>query len=307
MRSSPRRVRADERLDTDGSAIASGAAATDAGGTSIGVGVAINYVRVTNTATVPAGATIASGGAVTVRAGMATGATHAFVASATSGAGGGDIGLAGSVAIDIVRLTTTATVALTADVEAGTTDEVTVEAASTSSMTTSALPASALVGADSLGIVVGSWLGMDETRAPPSSAGSPVVGPHRRPHGELMTTSARSGTRVATSRSPLGRGRHQQVTTSVLATTPAHGERRCDISATQTASAVTTAQGEPAAGRSDRTRSPDIANHTGSRFFHRAGRHAGGSVTTLDTTPPRRDATASSAAAPSDDAMKRPM
>ena len=72
--------------DTDAIASADGSAVTPGrgSGVSIGVGVAINYARIRNEATLPSGADVTSTGA-TIEARMHS--THEIGASAKSGAG----------------------------------------------------------------------------------------------------------------------------------------------------------------------------------------------------------------------------
>ena len=128
------------KADTDAAAGADGSAVTpESGDASIGVGVAVNYARVINAAVIPSTATITSVGA-TISATMNS--QHEFAANASSGAGGGDVGIAGSVAVNIVNLQTRAVVPDGATVNAGTGD-VSIAAASDSSSSTTALPAEA--------------------------------------------------------------------------------------------------------------------------------------------------------------------
>ena len=138
--------------DMDAGAGADGSAVTNAGGdAAIGVGVAINYARMINTAVIPATATIDAIG-VTVSATMHS--QHEFYARTSSGAGGGDVGIAGSVSINIVNLQTSAIIPGGATIDAHTGD-VSVAAASDSSTSTSALPAegtSGVSGAGSVGV-----------------------------------------------------------------------------------------------------------------------------------------------------------
>src|SRR5205809_153891 len=86
----------------------SGAPSDSSSGVSIGVAVAINYVRVFNLAVLPIDATVISHGA-TIQA--LSGGMDELGASATSGAGGGSVGIAGSVAIDIENIDTEAVMA----------------------------------------------------------------------------------------------------------------------------------------------------------------------------------------------------
>jgi len=88
---------------SDAKATADGSSATAAGGTAIGAAVAINYAEFANEATIGYGADVDSNG-LTVEALMTGGAasTHDFGAKAVSGAGGGETGVAGSFALNIV-------------------------------------------------------------------------------------------------------------------------------------------------------------------------------------------------------------
>src|SRR5207245_4266467 len=86
-------------------------------GVTIGAGVAINYARIDNEAVLPGLATVSSNGA-TIDAVMSS--EHELGASATSGAGGGAVGIAGSVAIEIENINTNA--ALDGSLSAGTGD-----------------------------------------------------------------------------------------------------------------------------------------------------------------------------------------
>jgi hypothetical protein len=101
------------RNATDSSAPAdssggSGAPVDSTTGVSIGAGVAIDYARIRNEAILPFGATVTADGA-TIEARM--GSTHELGASAMSGAGGGSLSIAGSVAIDVENIETTASLA----------------------------------------------------------------------------------------------------------------------------------------------------------------------------------------------------
>jgi hypothetical protein len=107
---------------TSGAASADGQAVTgEDGGTSqvgIGVAVAVNVVREQNTAYL--GAATHAGAGVNLRALQAEGAAKdTLLASAVSGAGGSKVGIAGSVALNIVTLDTTARIAGGATIAAG--------------------------------------------------------------------------------------------------------------------------------------------------------------------------------------------
>ena len=126
---------------TTGSATATGGAVTSgSSGIAIGAAVAVNYDPAINEATIATGDTITAKG-VTLSA-INTGAnspTDAFTATTQSGAGGGKIGIAGSVAINIVNDTTEALISPSAAVNAGGGD-VTMTAADAATVTTSATP-----------------------------------------------------------------------------------------------------------------------------------------------------------------------
>src|SRR5438046_9257311 len=125
------------RLVSDWSSDVCSSDLSSGGGVSVGVGVAINYAKIRNEAILPAGANVYSVGA-TIEALM--GSTHELGASATSGAGGGSVGVAGSVAIDIENIETTARLAgiLTAGTGAGA--DVAITATSHATSDTKALP-----------------------------------------------------------------------------------------------------------------------------------------------------------------------
>ena len=129
----------------DGSAVNTGSSSNSSGsgasGVAIGAAVAINDDPSSNEALIASGATVTAAGGVTLSAtntGTANPA-NSFVASATSGDGGGNIGIAGSVAINIVSDTTLASIIGGATVDAGGGD-VSMTATDSSSATTSALP-----------------------------------------------------------------------------------------------------------------------------------------------------------------------
>ncbi|MEO1524344.1 MAG: hypothetical protein AAFX06_02860, partial [Planctomycetota bacterium] len=95
--------------NADATSEASGISA-DAGSAGVGAAVAINTVGVTNEATISATSTVLAAG-LALQATMKTVAAdrkHKFEADAESGAGDGDVGVAGSVSINLVEMTTRA-------------------------------------------------------------------------------------------------------------------------------------------------------------------------------------------------------
>ena len=136
-------------MDGSGSASAGSPSDSSTSGVTIGAAVAINYVRVINEAILPSGATVTADGA-TLEAVMTDDGTNTLSASATSGAGGGAVGIAGSVAIEIENIQTTARMAGTLTAGSG---DVAITATSDSETTTDALPEGAGVsGVGSVGI-----------------------------------------------------------------------------------------------------------------------------------------------------------
>src|SRR2546427_6666024 len=136
-------------FDPGDSTDSAGSPADSTSGVTIGAAVAINYVRVINEAILPSGATVTADGA-TLEAVMTDDGTNTLSASATSGAGGGAVGIAGSVAIEIENIQTTARMAGTLTAGSG---DVAITATSDSETTTDALPEGAGVsGVGSVGI-----------------------------------------------------------------------------------------------------------------------------------------------------------
>jgi hypothetical protein len=118
-----------------------------AGGTStvgVGAAIALNLVNTSTEATIQAATTASDG--VTVNAGMmGTSPMNLFGATATSGAGASDIGVAGAVAINIVNNTSQALIETGAAVSMGGGD-VSVTSLNNESTTTFAVPVSAATG-----------------------------------------------------------------------------------------------------------------------------------------------------------------
>src|SRR6185503_14392447 len=83
----------------DASATADGSAATGAGATSVGVAVAINVADMDNKATLDGDITAEGASAKALMKDVDGDKTHKFAAKATSGASGGDTGVAGSFAL----------------------------------------------------------------------------------------------------------------------------------------------------------------------------------------------------------------
>ena len=99
------KVRVASAGETDAAASADGSQ-TDSGGTNVGVGaaIALNVANGTNRATIGDNAQV-KGKGVEVSATMVSGETSDFGAEAKSGAGGGKVGVAGALAINIVNTT----------------------------------------------------------------------------------------------------------------------------------------------------------------------------------------------------------
>ncbi|MHB1243241.1 MAG: beta strand repeat-containing protein, partial [Gaiellaceae bacterium] len=133
--------------NSDAASAADGTAAS-AEGTAIGVGIAIAYAEVVNLADF--GDVTASSEGATVEAVMTDvsgNGEHTFGAEAKSGASAGDIGVAGSFALGIYTITTTAVIPTGASLDAdanddnAATDDVVLNAVSLSSSKVEALPA----------------------------------------------------------------------------------------------------------------------------------------------------------------------
>ena len=123
----------------DASAIADGSAAGGEGATSVGVAVALNIAFMENTATVGAGTTVTADGfkAEALMKDVGGDKTSTFLAKATSGASGGDTGVAGSFALNYSEATTKAVLPGTVVLNAGSGD-VTLSAENTTSATVEA-------------------------------------------------------------------------------------------------------------------------------------------------------------------------
>ncbi|MDP2375510.1 hypothetical protein, partial [Reyranella sp.] len=141
--------------NTDGKASADGSA-SGGGAATIGAAVAINVVRSVNDATVGAGATVTAGGLV-LEAKMTDvdgDTSHAFGASATSGASGGSIGVAGSFALNVADSRGTAQIKDGATVTLSGTADVNLAAENTSDSTVIAKADSKVGGSVGVGASV---------------------------------------------------------------------------------------------------------------------------------------------------------
>jgi len=137
---------ASAKAKADASAVAGGSGGDDdedeAGSSGVGIGIAINKASVTNTAFVGADATVQSAG-LSVQALMKDGGdnptANRFTAEASSGAGAAKVGVAGSLAINLVNNKTEA-LAKSGSVIDINTGDIVLSAANRSATTTSALP-----------------------------------------------------------------------------------------------------------------------------------------------------------------------
>ena len=129
--------------NTEAVADANGGSNTEGGSAAVGIAVAINLATITTTAAVD-GAVIAQGLVITVGMTDAGGDTdHAFGANAVSGSSGGGIGIAVSLALNIVNLDHTAALNGSATVTTG--GDVAITADSLAVSTVSATPSAAVV------------------------------------------------------------------------------------------------------------------------------------------------------------------
>ena len=134
--------------NSDATTSADGTAAS-AEGDAIGVGIAITYTEVVNTAIIGNNATVTSNGATVeaVMTDVSGNSEHLFKAESKSGSSAGDIGVAGSFSLGIYTVTTTARLSTGASLDAdgnddnAATDDVTINAESVSSSTVKAEPA----------------------------------------------------------------------------------------------------------------------------------------------------------------------
>ena len=168
-------LKAENNMDASAVADASAATGKDkdgkASGTAVGLAIALNIADMQNDARIGASTVTADG--VSVQALMkeldgGKDKTHTFAARATSGASGGDTGVAGSFALNYDKAQTDAEIASGATVNAGAGD-VTLGAANTTSATVEAKAKSKAEGesgATGVGVSVGINIALDnDTRA----------------------------------------------------------------------------------------------------------------------------------------------
>ena len=150
----------DSTAKADGSATVAG---TQTSGTGVGAAVAINVANVTTEARI--GSAIVDAKGVTVEAKMGVAGedkTNTFDTEATSGAGGGKIGVAGSFALTVATVKSDATIASGASISAGTGD-LTMTAEATTASTVKALPSNG--GGDGGKVGIGASVALEHPRA----------------------------------------------------------------------------------------------------------------------------------------------
>ncbi|WP_322865055.1 leukotoxin LktA family filamentous adhesin [Aquicoccus sp. G2-2] len=147
--------------NTNGSATSDGSAVKgeDGGGSKVGIGVAVsvNVVTETNTASLGRGTHSANGVNLSALQGAGD-PTDTFLAKATSGAGGTKVGIAGSLALNIINVNTAATISGAAHVDA-TTGASTLLAAEKMSATATAAPSD--TGATGGKVGIGASVGLN--------------------------------------------------------------------------------------------------------------------------------------------------
>ena len=288
----------DAKAVADGSAVVAGS--NDAG-TSVGAAVAINVANVTTNATIGDNAQVTAKG-VTVEAkmreltsGESSDKTDTLSAEATSGAGGGKTGVAGSFALNVASVSSNATIATGASVSAGAGDlELTAEADSTD--TAKALPSKDGASGGKVGIGASVALNIVQQQAHAEVAdGGTVSSAHDAKLGatssHVATTQAKAGSKGDTAVTPSiaisvvnDEAIAQLGTGSVMTLSGA-----LDAEATETGKTDTTAEGDTTSGKTGvgvslaltvandtatATTKRDITTSTGAVTF---GAHAAGS------------------------------
>ncbi|HTZ06018.1 MAG TPA: hypothetical protein VMB53_09700, partial [Gaiellaceae bacterium] len=293
--------------NTDAKSSADGSASTSSSGVAIGAGVAITLANVTNEAVVESGGTLTAA-SVSASAGMTNvggDTTHRFGAASTSGAGGGSVGVAGSLSIAIVNVNTTAAIRSGGTIVAG---DVTLTATSDSVTTVTALPGGHTGGSDfGLGISVALSIVNDTTFAGLEDGSLLTGGDDLTLHAagsHAMTTTAQTGAAGGgvtivpsiaiaisnvTSKADIGTGAIVTLTGNL------------DAKAELTASATTTADGSAngATAAIGVALALTLATHTVESTTHRDVTAAGFvSFQALGASASESDATASASGAP---------
>ena len=226
-------------------ATADGSAASGAGGTSVGIAVAINVAAMTDSAVIGSNAIIKADG-VTRSAGMRDvggDLKHDFAAKATSGASGGDTGVAGSFALNVSD--TTAEAAVKAGSSLTITDgggDVAMSAANTSDST---VEAKAKSGGANLGVgisiainavdnITNAELKPTATLSGAEDVTLSATGSHKTSTTSTSGGAAKDGTGVGgafaitvadnTSSATVGSGTLLDITGSLSATATHHGD-----------------------------------------------------------------------------------
>ena len=234
--------------------------------------------------------------------------THVFGATTTSGAGGGDVGIAGSISINIVKLETTATIASGATVNAGAGDVI-VEAEADSTMNTTALPAEggSVSGAESVGIGASVSVALMDEITVASIEGTVIGGDDlavRATSGNAMTTDSKTGASgggvsIAPAISIVISNVRTQAWLGAGAALDVDGD--VEVKAQQTASALTKARGDTEGGDASIgvALALNIAHHTVEAWSARSIT-AGGTISVLafGSSNTKTEAKASAAGAP---------
>jgi hypothetical protein len=214
-------ITVDSSSTTDDSTTADGSDTT--GKVGVGVAVAINLANVTNTATIQGGA---DDSAPTISVGAMTppppaDTTNPFSASATSGAGGSKVGVAGSVAINLVTDTSSAEVEPNGTATAvtfGNGDSISLSAQNLADESASALPSSSQgASGSSVGVGASAALAIASNSASAELAsGMQVSG---APKLSLSATSTDTAATTATTGASGGTGVAAAVAISLVTNT----------------------------------------------------------------------------------------
>ncbi len=141
--------------------------------TGVGVAVGINLAHVGNDALVAQGLTT---GSLAVSAGMANSAGNVFTTTATSGAGAKDVGIAGSLAVNLVDTQSSARIGTGATVTITGGGAVSLTAGNTSSSTGKAVPTEATATGDTLGVGVSAAINIVANRSTAELADTATLG-----------------------------------------------------------------------------------------------------------------------------------